>query len=164
MHSVLPNALLDRLLYHHSAHGHSGSKEQQATIDQLQAYDYMFYASAVLSVLQLMEVGQSIIGPRCYSDLENRAWMSYTLLSRSYVARFPLRGSSSGVPIIVGPRQSAPLGSQSNPNRAPFLAIFEHVYNFDRRIASCYQVSLPRSEPVGYVICGLSLFVYTMAL
>jgi len=58
MHIVLPQSLLDRLLYHDMA--------LQATpqtrglgidhVHELRSLDYLFYASAVIGVLQVIEV------------------------------------------------------------------------------------------------------------
>ncbi|KAI0055431.1 hypothetical protein BV25DRAFT_1833168 [Artomyces pyxidatus] len=58
MHVVLPQNLLDRLLYHHTAVFFIPDSEPQGLInlEEIQSFDYLFYASAVISVVQLMEL------------------------------------------------------------------------------------------------------------
>ncbi|KAI0320467.1 hypothetical protein OF83DRAFT_1053079 [Amylostereum chailletii] len=56
MHAALPDSLLDRLLYHQAAHSQRAHQHEQLQItDQLREYDYMFYASAVIAIFQLMQ-------------------------------------------------------------------------------------------------------------
>lgn len=56
MHTVLPQSLLDRLLYHDLV---VHATPQTRGIDhshELRSLNYLFYATAVISVLQLTEV------------------------------------------------------------------------------------------------------------
>jgi hypothetical protein len=58
MHSVLPQSLLDRLLYHDTVL-HSSAPITEECIDhirELRSLDYLFFATAVIDVLQLIEV------------------------------------------------------------------------------------------------------------
>ena len=58
MHAVLPQSLLDRLLYHDTA-VYSNPPTAEHCIDhvrELRSLNYLFFATAVISVLQLIEV------------------------------------------------------------------------------------------------------------
>lgn len=58
MHSVLPQNLLDRLLYHDAA-AYSNPTTTESRIDhirELRSLNYLFFATAVIAVLQLTEV------------------------------------------------------------------------------------------------------------
>jgi hypothetical protein len=58
MHSVLPQSLLDRLLYHDAA-AYSNPPTMEHGIDhirELRSLNYLFFATAVIAVLQLIEV------------------------------------------------------------------------------------------------------------
>ena len=58
MHSVLPQSLLDRLLYHDAAL-HSNAPITEECIDHIQelrSLNYLFFATAVIAVLHLIEV------------------------------------------------------------------------------------------------------------
>ncbi|THH16060.1 hypothetical protein EW146_g4511 [Bondarzewia mesenterica] len=58
MHTVLPQKLFDRLIYHHSLVALRSNNGSQGTIliDEVEDLDYMFYATAILSVFQMLEV------------------------------------------------------------------------------------------------------------
>lgn len=72
LHAVLPQNLLDRLIYHHVpvARAHSSARAKETAeggeeegegrglvhVEALGELDYMFYASAVIAVIQLLEV------------------------------------------------------------------------------------------------------------
>lgn len=56
MHTVLPQSLLDRLLYHDTvAYGIPSTPSVDPT-RELRSMNYLFYATAVISVLQVTEV------------------------------------------------------------------------------------------------------------
>ena len=58
MHSVLPQSLLDRLLYHDAA-AYLNPPTTERGIDHmrdLRSLNYMFFATAVFAILQLTEV------------------------------------------------------------------------------------------------------------
>jgi len=58
MHSVLPQSLLDRLLYHDTA-VHSNAPITEQCIDhvrELRSLNYLFFATAVIAVLQFIEL------------------------------------------------------------------------------------------------------------
>jgi hypothetical protein len=62
MHSVLPQSLLDRLLYHDAA-VYSNPPTNPPTMEhgidhlrELRSLNYLFFATAVIAVLQLIEV------------------------------------------------------------------------------------------------------------
>jgi hypothetical protein len=55
MHAVLPQSLLDRLLYHDTV----GATPASTGIDharELRSLNYLFYATGVICVLQIIEV------------------------------------------------------------------------------------------------------------
>ena len=58
MHSVLPQSLLDRFLYHDAAaYSHPPTIERGIDhIRELRSLNYLFFATAVIAVLQLTEV------------------------------------------------------------------------------------------------------------
>jgi hypothetical protein len=58
MHTVLPQSLLDRLLYHDVA-AHNTPMPMTADVDhrrELRSLNYLFYATAVIDVLHITEV------------------------------------------------------------------------------------------------------------
>ena len=58
MHSVLPQSLLDRLLYHDAAI-YSNPPITEHGIDhvrELRSLNYLFFAAAIIAVLQFIEV------------------------------------------------------------------------------------------------------------
>ncbi|KAH9050166.1 hypothetical protein EDB84DRAFT_1623276 [Lactarius hengduanensis] len=64
MHSVLPQSLLDRLLYHDAA-AYSNTPAMDHGIDhirELRSLDYLFFATAVIAVLQLTELLDELHG------------------------------------------------------------------------------------------------------
>ncbi|KAI0266395.1 hypothetical protein BC834DRAFT_969434 [Gloeopeniophorella convolvens] len=58
MHAVLPQTLLDRLLYHDAAAYATppSGKDGIDHVEQVRSLEYLFYASAVIAVFQLMEL------------------------------------------------------------------------------------------------------------
>lgn len=56
MHTVLPQSLLDRLLYHDMALQATTQTGGIDHVHELRSLDYLFYASAVIGVLQVIEV------------------------------------------------------------------------------------------------------------
>ena len=68
MHIVLPQSLLDRLLYHDIV---VQATSQTGGIDHLQelrSLNYLFYATAVIGVLQIIEV-RAVLAQRKEDDL-----------------------------------------------------------------------------------------------
>ncbi|KAH9042560.1 hypothetical protein EDB85DRAFT_1915639 [Lactarius pseudohatsudake] len=64
MHSVLPQSLLDRLLYHDAA-AYSNTPAMEHGIDhirELRSLNYLFFATAVIAVLQLTELLDELHG------------------------------------------------------------------------------------------------------
>jgi hypothetical protein len=61
MHSVLPQSLLDRLLYHHAA-AYPTVERGIDHIGELRSLNYLFYATAVIAVLQLIELLDELHG------------------------------------------------------------------------------------------------------
>jgi hypothetical protein len=58
LHHVLPHSLLDRLFYHH---GHSRARpataaDKQKYLEGIQAPSYIYYASGMVAVYQLLAV------------------------------------------------------------------------------------------------------------
>jgi hypothetical protein len=71
MHIVLPQSLLDRLLYHDIV---VQATSQTGGIDHLQelrSLNYLFYATAVIGVLQIIEV-RAVLARRKVNDLSRR--------------------------------------------------------------------------------------------
>jgi len=61
MQGVLPQNLLDRLLYHDSVQTHARKHADvgyPVHLKELRSFDYMFYASAITAVLQMLEVSR----------------------------------------------------------------------------------------------------------
>jgi len=56
MHAVLPQSLLDRLLYHDTAAYAAPPAIGVELVRELRSPNYLFYATAVISVLQITEV------------------------------------------------------------------------------------------------------------
>jgi len=56
MHTVLPQSLLDRLLYHDAAAEASPSTTTVDRVEQLRSLDYLFYATAAIDVLHITEL------------------------------------------------------------------------------------------------------------
>jgi hypothetical protein len=56
MHAVLPQSLLDRLLYHDIVVQASPQTRGVDHLHELRSLNYLFYATAVIDVLQLTEV------------------------------------------------------------------------------------------------------------
>jgi hypothetical protein len=56
MHIVLPQSLLDRLLYHDMVVQGTLQTRGIDHVHELRSLDYLFYASAVIGVLQVIEV------------------------------------------------------------------------------------------------------------
>jgi hypothetical protein len=57
MHVVLPQSLLDRLLYHDIVVQTTLQTRGMDHLHELRSLDYLFYATAVIGVLQIIEVG-----------------------------------------------------------------------------------------------------------
>jgi hypothetical protein len=56
MHQVLPSTLLERLFYHHPRnHGSTLNQEVMMTITDMQSLDYMYYATGLCAVYQLLQ-------------------------------------------------------------------------------------------------------------
>lgn len=68
IHTALPQNLLDRLLYHHTAVYLDPNTEGIIKVDEIKALDYLYYAAAVIAVFQLMEVSSEVI---CTPGLPN---------------------------------------------------------------------------------------------
>jgi hypothetical protein len=62
MHIVLPQSLLDRLLYHDILVQANPQTRGIDHLHELRSLDYLFYASAVIGVLQIIEV--RAVGPK----------------------------------------------------------------------------------------------------
>jgi hypothetical protein len=63
LHGVLPQSLVGRLMYHshshHHMHAHSendDSRRSSVSLDHVVSIDYMYYAAAVVAMLQLLRV------------------------------------------------------------------------------------------------------------
>jgi hypothetical protein len=56
MHIVLPQSLLDRLLYHDIVVQTTLQTRGIDHVHELRSLDYLFYATAVIGVLQIIEV------------------------------------------------------------------------------------------------------------
>jgi hypothetical protein len=56
MHIVLPQSLLDRLLYHDLVVQATPQTREIDHLQELRSLNYLFYATAVIGVLQLTEV------------------------------------------------------------------------------------------------------------
>jgi hypothetical protein len=56
MHTVLPQSLLDRLLYHDIVVQTTLQTRGIDHLHELRSLDYLFYATAVIGVLQIIEV------------------------------------------------------------------------------------------------------------
>ena len=56
MHTVLPQSLLDRLLYHDIVVQATPLSSGMDHLHELRSLDYLFYATAVIGVLQIIEV------------------------------------------------------------------------------------------------------------
>ena len=55
MHQVLPQCLLDRLFYHHNLAG-GASDVYTFDIKDIRSLDYMYYATGLVAVYQLLQV------------------------------------------------------------------------------------------------------------
>ncbi|KAI0041578.1 hypothetical protein FA95DRAFT_677065 [Auriscalpium vulgare] len=56
IHTALPQNLMDRLLYHYTAVYLNPRHDGLIRIDEIESLDYLYYAAAVIAVLQLMEI------------------------------------------------------------------------------------------------------------
>ncbi len=56
MHTVLPQSLLDRLLYHDLVVQATPQTRGIDHLHEMRSLNYLFYATAVIGVLQLIEV------------------------------------------------------------------------------------------------------------
>lgn len=67
MHTVLPQSLFDRLLYHDMVTYSTPPTTGMDHIQELGSLNYLFYATAVIGVLQITEV-RAAMAPRYNND------------------------------------------------------------------------------------------------
>jgi hypothetical protein len=63
MYIVLPQSLLDRLLYHDIVVQATPQTGEMDHLHELRSLDYLFYATAVIGVLQIIEV-HAVLAPK----------------------------------------------------------------------------------------------------
>jgi hypothetical protein len=95
MHTVLPQSLLDRLLYHDLVVHATPQTRGIDHIHELRSLNYLFYATAVISVLQLTEV--RVVWPKKEMTTEHNRSIFQLLdelhsITRNLCGEVPFRG------------------------------------------------------------------------